>query len=220
MTRYGPRLPGALGPSVMAAGFAALAVAVDPDATLGQLAPGLVLFGLGSGLAVTPGTVLILDGLPPERRSVASAVNDITREVGGVVGIAVLSSALIATYRADVAPSVAGLPAGLRESAVDGAGGALGVAEGLGSTGAEVADAARAAFAAGFSTALWIGAAVLLMSAVTCAVLAPAGRARPGAAGRDGTPPALVLPDPVPPDASHPLPPRPSPAAHHRRDTP
>jgi EmrB/QacA subfamily drug resistance transporter len=94
MARVGARGPGAAGLALMAAGFAVLAATVS-DGTLIWLAVGLVVFGVGFGLAVTPGTVLIIDGLPPHRRSVASAVNDITREVGGVIGIAVLSGGIV-----------------------------------------------------------------------------------------------------------------------------
>jgi hypothetical protein len=126
------------------------------------------------------------------RRSVASAVNDTTREVGGVVGIAVLSSTLIATYRADLTPALDGLPAGLREPAADGIGSALGIADALGPGGPALADAARAAFTAGFSSALWVAAAILAVSATVCAALAPAHR--PG-----DTPPDTNAPFPTPP---------------------
>ena len=108
LARVGARLPGSVGLAAMAVGFAALALALgDVDATSALVrwwlpAAGLVVFGFGFGLAITPGTVLIIDGLPEDRRSVASAVNDITREVGGVLGIAVLSSVLISVYRDDI----------------------------------------------------------------------------------------------------------------------
>lgn len=162
LARVGARWPGAAGLLAMAVGFAALAAplqAVAPGSLdLWTLAPGLVLFGFGFGLAITPGTVLILDGLPPERRSVASAVNDLTREVGGVLGIAVLSSALISSYRAPVS---------------DGAGSAIAIAEGLGPTGSSLADAARDAFTDGLATSLWLGAAVLTAAALICLLLVP-----------------------------------------------
>lgn len=102
LNRHGARLPGALGLGAMAAGLAVLAWALAGSAAWWQLAVGLIVFGVGFGLGVTPGTVLILEGLPPECRSVASAVNDLTREVGGVLGIAVLSSVLLAGYRRSI----------------------------------------------------------------------------------------------------------------------
>ena len=124
-------------------------------------------------MAVTPGTVLIIDGLPPQRRSIASAVNDITREVGGVIGIAVFSSALLTGYRSDITGALTGLPDALAAPAREGAGTALAVADGLGPGGAAVAAAARASFTVGLSHALWWGAAVLTLAAVICAGLAP-----------------------------------------------
>lgn len=135
LTRVGPRWTGAGGLAAMAAGFAILAAAASDEAW--HQASGLVVFGFG--LAVTPGTVLILDGLPAERRSVASALNDITREVGGVFGIAVLSTVLLTGYRRDIAGALVELPDALAGPAQDGAGAALGVAGGLGADGAALA---------------------------------------------------------------------------------
>ncbi|HXV94256.1 MAG TPA: MFS transporter [Pseudonocardia sp.] len=173
LERLGARWPGAGGLVLMAAGFALLAAAL-PATSYWPLAAGLLVFGLGFGLAVTPGTVLILDGLPAERRSVASAVNDITREVGGVLGIAVLSSVLVARYRAEVEPVEATLPPELAGPVADGAGTGLGAAAALGPDGAVVADAVRDAFTSGFAGSLWVAAGVLAAGAAVCAVLAPA----------------------------------------------
>ena len=71
-----------------------------------------------------------------------------------------------------------------RQPPLDGAGAALGVADGLRAGRRRgLADAARAAFAAGLSTALWVGAAVLAVAAVVCGALAP------GRSGPTDTPP-------------------------------
>ena len=66
------------------------------------------MFGAGFGLAVTPGTQLIIDGLPADRRTLSAAVNDVTREVGGALGGAVAASVLIGVYGGDLV--TAGLP--------------------------------------------------------------------------------------------------------------
>jgi EmrB/QacA subfamily drug resistance transporter len=179
LSRVGAKLPGAGGLAAMAAGFAVLALAIAEVDSSGAAvrwwlpAAGLLVFGFGFGLAITPGTVLIIDGLPEDRRSVASAVNDITREVGGVLGIAVLSSVLISAYRDDIGLSLATLPPQVQGPALDGAAAALAVAAGLGPDGTALAEAARSAFAAGLSAALWVGAGVLFAAATICAVLAP-----------------------------------------------
>lgn len=178
LARVGPRVPAVAGLLAMAAGFALLALTLgSPDgAERWALAVGLVGFGFGFGLAITPGTVLILDGLPPERRSVASAVNDLAREVGGVLGIAVLSSALVSRYRDEVAASLPDLPSGLREVVDDGAGGAVAAGSALGVEGEPVVLAAQQAFALGLSTSFWVAAVALGIGAVVCAVLVPRGR--------------------------------------------
>jgi EmrB/QacA subfamily drug resistance transporter len=179
LARIGAKVPAAAGLAAMAVGFAVLAVALGEADATGALvrwwlpALGLLVFGFGFGLAITPGTVLIIDGLPEDRRSVASAVNDITREVGGVLGIAVLSSVLISVYRDDITSALALLPPQAQEPALDGAVAALAVAAGLGPDGAALVEAARAAFAAGLAAALWVGAGVLAFAAALCGVLAP-----------------------------------------------
>ena len=195
LSRVGPRPPGAGGLAAMACGFAVLATAIAEVDSTGALvrwwlpAVGLLAFGFGFGLAITPGTVLIIDGLPEDRRSVASAVNDITREVGGVLGIAVLSSVLISAYRDDITGALAALPPQVQGPALDGAAAALAVAAGLGPDGTDLAEAARSAFAGGLAAALWVGAGVLAAAAALCAVLAP-GRPTdsPTAAARPAAP--------------------------------
>ena len=95
-----------------------------------------------------------------------------------MLGIAVLSSALIFSYRADITPQLQGLSGEVANAAADGAGPAIGIAASLGPRGADLAGAARDAFAAGFADALWVAAAVLVAAAVVCGALAP-GRERP-----------------------------------------
>jgi len=173
LDRFGARVPGAAGLGAMAAGFAALALAlVDGASAWWPLVVGLLLFGIGFGLGVTPGTVLILEGLPPERRSVASAVNDITREVGGVLGIAVLSSVLVSGYRREIAADVETLPEPIREVVIDSPAAGLAAAGPLGEA-AGLADLVGAAFSTGTGQALAVGAAVLAVAALVCAVAGP-----------------------------------------------
>ncbi len=108
--RFGARTVGAAGMVLLAAAFLGFSF-VEAGTPFLAWAGLLVLFGAGFGLSATPGTTLIVDGLPAERRTVASAVNDVTREVGGALGGAVLGSALLAVYQGDVERFVAGVPA-------------------------------------------------------------------------------------------------------------
>jgi len=144
MERFGPRAVAAAGMTAMAAGFALLAlIGAGP---YWQFGPALALFGLGFGLAVTPGTTAIIDGLPADRRTLASAVNDVTREVGAALGGAVLAGVLVASYGRSLTPALSGLPGDVAQVASEGVAPAVAVATTLGPSGAALADAARTAF--------------------------------------------------------------------------
>ncbi len=171
--RYGQRVPGATGLVLMGAGFAVCAWNLQAGSSFWILVIGLLVFGVGFGMGITPGTELIIEGLPAERRSIASAVNDITREVGGVLGIAVLSSVLLASYRDQVQSSIDDAPEAVRDIVESGAGAAIGASGGFGPAGATIADAVRDAFAYGLGTAFWVGAVILLVGGLVCAILAP-----------------------------------------------
>lgn len=96
--RFGTRTASAAGLTLMAA---ALALLGQLTASSGYwlLAAGLIPLGVGMGLAMTPATSGITSALPASQQGVASALNDLSREVGGAVGIAVLASILTAGYQ-------------------------------------------------------------------------------------------------------------------------
>lgn len=177
--RFGQGAPGALGLLLMALGYSAAALplaAGGADAPVWVLIAALIVYGVGFGMGVTPGTELIISGLPAERRSIASAVNDITREVGGVLGIAVLSSVLLISYRDRITDVLGPVPEPVREVIESGAGAAIGASDGLGPAGASVADAARDAFAVGLGSASWVAAGVLAATSILCFALIPPRR--------------------------------------------
>ncbi|EIV96335.1 MFS transporter [Frankia sp. QA3] len=100
---------------------------LDQDSTYWLLLAGLFPLGVGMGLAMTPATTAVTDSLPPALQGVGSAVNDLSRELGGALGIAVLGSLLSSTYRSHLA-----LPASLPPALADKARSSLGVAAHLG----------------------------------------------------------------------------------------
>lgn len=91
--RLGHRVVLSSSVAVIAAGYLALATrGVGHGLTLI-----LVVFavqGVAMGLAITPVTDLIMGALPRDRAGVASALNDVSRQVGGALGVAVLGSLL------------------------------------------------------------------------------------------------------------------------------
>jgi EmrB/QacA subfamily drug resistance transporter len=88
---------------------------LDADSSYWLLLTGLLPLGAGMGLAMTPATTAITDALPAAKQGVGSAVNDLARELGGALGIAVLGSLLQSTYRSNL--HLDGVPAPLAEQA-------------------------------------------------------------------------------------------------------
>lgn len=189
LNRFGPGAAGATGMTLMAAAFASFALQSQGDQSLWFFCLTLIGFGFGFGLAVTPGTTLIIDGLPADRRTLSAAVNDVTREVGGALGGAVGASVALAIYADKVRDGIpAGTPPAVAEVVEDGMGQALGVASELPEpTGGLVMRAATNAFGSGFAGGLWVSAAVLLLGAVVAFV--GARKASPGRGPANATAP-------------------------------
>jgi EmrB/QacA subfamily drug resistance transporter len=90
-------------------------------------AVGLVA-GTAIGAAVAPTTAAVIGALPLDRMGAGSAVNNAIRQVGSVLGVALLGTVLANAYQRAIAPSLAGLPAGARDTAAQSAEAARGVA--------------------------------------------------------------------------------------------
>lgn len=134
------------------------------------------LSGLGLGAAVAPITAAVVAALPPERMGAGAAVTNTIRQVGSVLGIAVLGTILTSSYRGGVGPALAGLPDGVRDDATPSAEATRHVAGVLGRP--ELVEAADRAFVdAMHVTASWAGV-VVFAGAVALAV-AFGSRTRP-----------------------------------------
>ena len=82
---------------------------MDENSGYTRFAIGLMILGAGVALTATPATTAITEGLPRARQGTASAINDVTRELGAALGIAVIGSMFTSAYRDGVAPYTAGL---------------------------------------------------------------------------------------------------------------
>lgn len=172
LARYGPGPLASVGMTLMAVAFGGFAAQAGGEQSLWVFAATLVLFGFGFGLAITPGTTLIIGGLPSDRRTLSAAVNDVTREVGGALGGAVAASVLLAIYADDLLVGLTGsrVPPPAVATAEDGVAQALAISRELGPEGAELATVALDAFASGYGAALWVAAATLLLGAIVALV--------------------------------------------------
>ncbi len=93
--RVGPRPLLALGGLLIAAGLAWLGWHL-PQREYDLLIPGYTLMGIGIALIVSPGTTDALGAAAPSERSQASGIVQTVRQIGGVIGIAVLGAIVAA----------------------------------------------------------------------------------------------------------------------------
>jgi EmrB/QacA subfamily drug resistance transporter len=90
--RIGSRPLMATGLALQSLALAYLAVVTAPDVAYGVLVPGFVMAGSGMALVFAPSANALLSSVRPSEAGQASGANNTIREVGGVLGVAVLAS--------------------------------------------------------------------------------------------------------------------------------
>lgn len=158
----GPRLAAAIGEAftvltgilLTTTGLVLLAALVDTDGGYPSIVAGLLAIGCGMGLTMPLCTAAITRVVPPRDQGVASALNDVTREFGASLGVALFGALLAAGYQRADTPT-------------------------LGAGPGELAHAARESFLAGWRVAMWTGAALmagLFMCVFALSILDKLGR--------------------------------------------
>jgi len=174
--RLGARATMVTGVVVGGAGLALMAVLVSVDGGYLSILFGMIAMGLGMGLAMMPSTEAITSALPRDRQGVASALNDITREFGTALGVALLGTVLSAGYRGSIAPRLTGLPDSTAETVRLGLANA--VAGETGPAAPALVRAAEEAFVAGWRQAMWVGVGVMAVLLVFVLLRGPRATAR------------------------------------------
>nr|BFE58330.1 MFS transporter [Dactylosporangium thailandense] len=172
----GARATMALGIALGAVGLALMAGLVSVEGGYLSVLPGIVAMGLGMGLAMTPSTEAITSSLPRSQQGVASALNDVTREFGTALGVALLGAVLSAGYRTAIGPRLEGIPAGTAETAREGVSNALAVADTAGPQAAALVSAAKESFVDGWRQGMWVGVGVMAVLLVVVLVRGPQRR--------------------------------------------
>ncbi|GAB2736939.1 MFS transporter [Salinifilum aidingensis] len=189
--RFGPRATIASGMVLAAAGMAVLST-LGVDSGYPHFLAGLALTSLGMSVAMAPATDQLMANVPRHRAGMGSATNDVTREVGASLGVAVLGSVLGSSYASHLGDAVAGLPQRLQDLASESLPGGLAVAQQLGQRGLALADRVVHAWMDGLHVAHLVGAGLILVAAAVAwlwlPVHAPAQDAAPDEGG-DGAGP-------------------------------
>jgi len=175
-TRLGTKVIVPLGLVLMGAGFYVASTLSIESAYVGPVLVSMVLIAAGLGLVAAPSTNAILAVLPPAKAGVGSAVNDVTRELGGAFGVAVVGAVFSSVYGPNLAQRLSGLglPAPALAAARASTAAALGVAgQAPIQARATIVNAARLSFMDGFSRGSMVCAAVVFVGAVFAFLVLP-----------------------------------------------
>ncbi|WP_432196206.1 MFS transporter [Streptomyces sp. bgisy027] len=181
------------GLAMLTVGLLVLVASTDAHSGAWSLLPGLIVIGIAGGATFAPLQQATMDGVNPRSAGAASGVSNTTRQVGGVLGTAVLGALLSARINADLPEEAqaraAQLPSELRDeflAAADGAGNFSppAVPSGLGASEADLfRRLGDEAFATSFTHAMHVtflvAAAVLVAATALCALFTTPPGAEP-----------------------------------------
>lgn len=95
LSRFGERIVGAVGMGLLVAGLAWLS-ALDPqDSYIGGMLGPMIVLGFGAGLTFAPITGLVMAHAPKEHVGATSSVLQTMQQLGGSIGVAVLSTVFV-----------------------------------------------------------------------------------------------------------------------------
>jgi len=116
--RYGPRWLMGIGMTITAVAMAVWAMLLTAGTGYGHFVWVFPFFGLGMGMVFPAIGTAVLNAVQPRYSGVATGINDMSREVGGTFGIAVMAAIFNPAYHAALANNAA--KAGLSANLVDG----------------------------------------------------------------------------------------------------
>ncbi|MFI9838907.1 DHA2 family efflux MFS transporter permease subunit [Nonomuraea sp. NPDC051941] len=111
------------GMTLLAGGLLVLVAMTGPSSSAWSLLPGLTIIGLAGGATFAPLQQATMDGVDPRLAGAASGVSSTIRQIGGVLGTAVLgtllSARLSSTLRTEAEERAGQLPEHLRARFID-----------------------------------------------------------------------------------------------------
>ncbi|HEX6932091.1 MAG TPA: MFS transporter [Streptosporangiaceae bacterium] len=154
---------------------------ISPQPPYLPLAGALAVTGIGIGACVVPITSSVLAVVPPERSGMAASTTNTSREVGAVMGVAILGAIVIGKLQTALVASLnaLGLPKSIQPIVINGVltgqvpsvGGTSSQAPaGQGKLVRQVIDATYAAFQSGLHDALYVSAGLVAAAGILTAI--------------------------------------------------
>lgn len=180
--RWGTTRVVALGLFNMSVGFFIMSRIEADAAYWGVIIIAMLLMANGLALVTSPATEAVMGSLPRAKAGVGSAVNDLSREVGGTLGVAVTGSVFVSLYSPRLGELFTGipglvqaLPQGVFDQAKDSVGAAYAVSQQSPEVvQASVAQAVSDSFMHGFGTACLVVSIVALIGSAAALRFLPA----------------------------------------------
>jgi len=178
--RRGSKVIVTLGLLCMAAALGWVALAQTVTTSYLVIAGQMLFLGAGMGLTTAPATESIMGSVSIAKAGVGSALNDMSRELGSTLGVAVVGSLFASAYAAELATRAAGtLPSAALAHARESVGAAYETvhsltAGGAGQAALELKHVASTGFINGLSTGCLVVAGICVVGAAVCAVVLPA----------------------------------------------
>jgi hypothetical protein len=168
--RAGPRAVLSCGLLMIGAGLAAVALTSSVD-SYSPIAAGLLLVGGGMGLTMPTAEDVVLSSVEPDDAGVGAGANSTNLQLGGSLGVALLGSIAVTTYRNHLA-HVANVPSAALHAARPSLYAAAATAlQQPGGKRGPLFTAAEYGFSQGLHSALLVGASVSIVGAVAVARL-------------------------------------------------
>ena len=157
-------------------GLALMAMLVSVDNGYFSILPGMICMGLGMGLSMTPSTEAITLSLPQEKQGVASALNDVTRELGGSLGVALLGAVFATGYSIAAAKELDKLSISESQALQQGIAAAQALVDKT--EGGIIYRVAQESFVSGWQQAMWAGVITLILLLLYVLIRGPENKPR------------------------------------------
>src|SRR5262245_9936836 len=151
-----------------------LLTGITETTSAGLIAIALGFFGLGAGLGMPAMTDTVMAAVPERDAGVGSALNDVSRQLGGALGVAIIGSVVNDAYRSNLADRASDLD----PAVVHAAGESVGVASRFAANlppdaAAELTRTAHGAYVDAITRGFALSTAVLVAALVVAATMIP-----------------------------------------------